>query len=100
MIRKAFTFTFIELIIVVAIISISAAIAIPAILESSKPPTRVYAGNTATVTASGLQVRVTEDIGYGKVRCRLDNGPGAVPRYSEVTFYQDELTKIVLVEAQ
>lgn len=98
MMRKAFTF--IELIIVVAIISIIAGIAISHVGEARKKSTRVYAGNTATVTASGLQVLVTEDIGYGKVRCRLDNGPGAVPRYSEVTFYQNELTKVVLVEAK
>lgn len=98
MIRKAFTF--IELMIVCAIIAIIAAIAIPPILESKKKTTRVYAGNTATVTASGVQVLVIEAISYEMVRCRLDNGPGAVPRYSEATFNQNELTKIVLVEAQ
>lgn len=98
MIRKAFTL--IELLTTIAILTVIAAIAIQAILESDKTSTRIYVGNAAIVTASGLQVLVTEDIGYGKVRCRLDNGPGAVPRYSEATFYQNELTKVVLVEAK
>lgn len=98
MIRKAFTF--IELMIVCAIIAIVCAIAIPEMLDKKKLATRVNVGDAATVTASGVRVLATEAVSYELVRCRLDNGPGAVPRYSEATFNQNELTKIVLVEAQ
>ena len=95
--RKAFTL--IELMIVIAIIAIIAAIAIPNLMEARKKSTRVQAGDTATVNASGVRVIATEVISYHLVRCLLDNGPGAVPRYSDATFNQNQLTKVVLVEA-
>ena len=101
-------FTLIELMIVIAIIAIISAIAIPNLIESKKAEdgiNGVRRGSEARVKASGVAVHV---IGhpyrvsgkYGStIRdmwiCRVDNGPTAAVRYSEVMFGVDELEPIV-----
>lgn len=100
--RRAFTL--IELMIVIAIIAVIAAIAIPNLLDKKNRDKGFEAGRQATVISSGIQVTLlrhpnTEsrqrNTDYQSWICRIDNGEGAVPRYSEVTFHANELRAIL-----
>ncbi len=97
--RRAFTF--IELAIVLSIIAIIAAIAIPNLMESNRQANGVQAGTDARVRATGVVVhvvghpyRMTGKYGSaitGVWICRVDNGEKAAVRYSEVMFGAEEL---------
>ena len=47
-------------------------------------------GVEATIKASGIRVFVVTTRG-DLFECRIDNGPGAIPRYQEITFNYREL---------
>lgn len=98
-------FTLIELMIVIAIIAIIAAIAIPNLLNDKINKQKGFeSGKSATVVASGIQVLLLRHPGKSNNPkfddpyywiCRIDNGEGVVPRYSEVTFHVNELRGIL-----
>lgn len=99
-------FTLIELMVVISIIAIVCAIAIPNLLESQKKERakEIWQGETAKLKATGQTVMVVDrDTGGTSTarayRCRIDNGEKAVPRFSEVTFMANEVEKIIPVEA-
>ena len=97
-------FTFIEFMICVAIIMIIASIAVPNILESKKRQDKnIHPGDTVEIRLTGIShaytgVVVDTTPASGFVRVRLDNGPNAAPRFSELMFKYDELTKVVQAE--
>lgn len=93
--RRAFTV--IELMIVIAVLAIIVAVAIPNIIEAQKKDT-IRVGDEATVIASGMRVKVLDYYNGGWWMVRIDNGPGSSPRYQEMRFSTDELRKIVQVE--
>ncbi len=65
--------------------------------QDKKDPLYIHAGDQATVIDSNIRVKVI-DISGGMLVCRVDNGPGIVPRYQEFRFRRDELRKILKVE--
>lgn len=94
-------FTLIELMIVISILAIIAAIAIPNLMESRRQANGVQAGTDARVKSTGVVVHV---VGHpyrmagkygsaitGVWICRVDNGAAATIRYSEVMFGAEEL---------
>jgi len=92
-------FTLIELMIIICIIAIIAAIAIPNLLEHRKNK-ELIPGHPAIVVASKVQVTLlrhpSEDFDQRNYWiCRIDNGEGINPRYSEVTFHVNELKGIL-----
>lgn len=85
-------FTLIELMLVILIIvTLAVGIAVPHIIDSRNKAKRFEAGKTAIVTASGIKITLLRRQDYNFWICRIDNGEGAVPRYSEVTFNINEL---------
>lgn len=85
--RRAYTGP--ELLIVILIIAVIVLIFVPD-QDSSKIIKR---GDEVQVKETSARGRVLEHDSL-TVKLRFDNGPGAVPRYSEVSFFRDEVTKL------
>lgn len=93
--RRAFTA--VEVLICFMIIVIFALI----MINVDKPdPKEIHQGDEVQVKESGMRGRVINDprTTTSILILRIDNGPGAVPRYSEVSFTRDEVTKHIQVE--
>jgi prepilin-type N-terminal cleavage/methylation domain-containing protein len=86
--RRAFTA--IEVLIVLMIIVIFILLAV-----NDKPdPSKIEQWDEVQVKETGVRGRVMSDNNRSIVKLRIDNGPGAAPRYSEVSFSRDEVTKL------
>jgi hypothetical protein len=58
------------------------------------PSKDITQGEEVQVKETGVRGRVMSDDNARIVKLRIDNGPGVVPRYSEVSFDKDEVTKL------
>ena len=93
--RKAFTAG--EVLAVLIMLGIFTLIAIDRNRDRSKD---LHLGEDVRVKATKITVKVMSDPSSDVLRCRVDNGEGAVPRYSDVSFTRGEVEKIVPAEAK
>ena len=93
--RKAFTF--VEACILALIVLTAVLFTVDANTDRSKD---LHLGEDVRVKATKIIVKVMSDPSSDVLRCRVDNGEGAVPRYSDVSFTRGEVEKIVPAEAK